>query len=137
MKAENSKQISHETSSTPKLTIQCEILEKRSSNYSPPRPRFKHQCFIFNQTIYLYGGSFIQSSSDHKENPLDLYSFFLYKNNFKWEKNKLKCLSKEPELMSGHCGVGLDHIFYLFGGINQDYKCNNNLWTINAKSMEI
>jgi N-acetylneuraminic acid mutarotase len=71
------------------------------------------------------------------EDPLDIHCLRLEKNQHKWDKLRLKCSSKELELVSGHAGAIKDNRWYMFGGINQEFRANNLLWRLNIDSLEL
>jgi hypothetical protein len=85
----------------------------------------------------MVGGVPTHAESDNFDEPLDIHLFHLSKHHERWEKSKMKCSSKDWELVSGHCGAVNDNIWYTFGGINKDFKTNNNLWRLNIPILEL
>ena len=97
--------------------IKWKVLESKGSENNIPNPRFKHQSFIRNNILYIYGGCSMELSEAVNE-PLDLYSTNLNRSFPKWEKNKLKCSNKIVETLSGQCGTWNDDKWFMFGGVN-------------------
>lgn len=114
----------------------CEQSDKRHSGAQLPKPRFKHQAFVAGHTLYIYGGTNIPCN-DLFDSALDLHSLDLARGNHKWEKLRLKCNSKDLELVSGQCGALRDNEWFMFGGSNCDFKCNNHLWRLSLQTHEI
>ena len=54
-----------------------------------------------------------------------------------WQKRKIKCSFKSFKNLSGQCGAINGNHFYMFGGVNAEFKCNNYLVKLHIESLEL
>jgi N-acetylneuraminic acid mutarotase len=110
-------------------------LTNSNQNINTPKPRFKHLAAIYNRALYIYGGTTIPMNEAFDDS-LDLYRYNIDESaGSKWEKQKIKCSNKDLDVVSGHCGVLNGNRWFMFGGTNNDFKCNNLLWRLNLDTL--
>lgn len=101
----------------------CEI---RCSN--APKRRSNHISFIYDESLYIFGGMDINEGKMNDLYSLPLTSGF---DNPKWKI--VETVGIIPEALCYHSGVVYDVNLYVFGGENRKGEATNDLYILNIK----
>ena len=101
----------------------CEI---RCSN--APKRRSNHISFIYNESLYIFGGMDINEGKMNDLYSLPLTSGF---DNPKWKI--VETIGITPEPLCYHTGVVNNDSLYVFGGENRKGEATNDLYILRSK----
>ena len=111
-------------------------LQKEQDEENTPEPRIGHGTFIFQNFLYIFGGSIEDGNLLNDLWKLDL-------NNFTWEKIFENNQTDENKLIipSQRSGFALSHKeddnkVYIFGGKIGSFQEGNDLWIYNIEKNE-
>ena len=93
-----------------------------------PIRRTNHVSFIYDNYFYIFGGRDINETKMN-----DMYRVkldFSENSNEKWEKINYEG-EIIPDCVSGHKGVLIGNLFYIFGGVNITEDANNKIYIFN------
>ena len=91
-----------------------------------PMPRDEHSTLIYNDYLYVFGGSLIKGAFSN-----DLWSYSI--STEEWKKIET---ANKPCPRSGHAACILGHSIYIFGGLADDNIRLNDLWECNLDNPE-